>query len=399
MRRLLWALVLGVGSITGWTDGAQAQASTGSVAGSVLCDDGDVPARGAKVVLTPLADLFPKQAGAAPDGAEAMETTTDFSGGYEFLAVAPGTYLVAANMDGYSDDLALTRTLLPRFTPDEQKLLLGSFPQVTVHTSGSLRQDLVLRRAGAVTGQVTVDVGGTVAPGSPVTATMVAGKLIGTAADPLHPVEFRRQAQTDDRGVYRIAGLPPGTYKVSLQITEAFFSVKLVNGSVIMNAARPGIAGLQTWAPDVLSDSDARLVKVTEGAETDGIDLAVPTRKVHSISGMVTQGGVPLSGASVQIVPSGKKPGTKDASAFRSDALTLKDGSYRFDLLPQGPYIVRATIYSQPATGGLSVIGEAKPPQTSEVKPLQRGEAAVTLGETDLEDVDIDLPAAAASRK
>jgi hypothetical protein len=32
---------------------------------------------------------------------------------------------------------------------------------------------------------------------------------------------------TDDRGVYRIAGLPPGGYRVSVRIVESFLGSKL----------------------------------------------------------------------------------------------------------------------------------------------------------------------------
>ena len=229
MRRLLLTLCFVFSLLPGRLTPCFAQVAAGALQGHVLCSDGNVPARGATVSLARLEDLLPKEGAVKEKGPTPPETTTDFFGAYEIHDIPPGTYLVAVKMRGYSDDFALARQMLPRFTPDEQKGLLAAFPQVVLHGSETLHQELTLTRAGAVSGQVNVDAGGTVPAGSLVTASMTAGKLIGTAADTQHPIEFTQTALTDDQGMYRISGLPPGTYTVSVRVYQ-FFLNTTVNG-------------------------------------------------------------------------------------------------------------------------------------------------------------------------
>lgn len=352
-------------------DASVAQTASGAASGHVLCDDGDVPARGAHVQLVPLNDLLPR-GDRSRDGAQATETTTDFFGDYDLYSVAPGTYVVTAGMNGYSDDFGLTRKLLPRFNADEQKRLLALFPQVTVHPGGEARQNVVLHRAGAISGQVTVDVGGTVPTSSVVTATLVSGKLIGTAADAQHPLEFSQTAKVDDRGMYRIVGLPPGLYRVSIRASENFFDTKIANGNVQIIPQRAGLADLRIWAPDATNEASAQLTKVAEGAEADGTDIVIPMQKLHTIRGVVTQNGAPAAGIAVQVLS-----GADSKPVTTSDALTGPDGSYRFDLLPVGTYVVRASHY-----GLLS---------GSATTPDRKQQVNVTLDSTDMDEVDIEL--------
>jgi 5-hydroxyisourate hydrolase-like protein (transthyretin family) len=365
-------VAFGLTGLAGLTVNASvAQTASGSASGHVLCDDGDVPARGAHVQLVPLNDLLPK-GDKSKDGAQATETTTDFFGDYDLYSVAPGTYVVTAGMSGYSDDFGLTRKLLPRFNADEQKRLLALFPQVTVRAGGEARQDVVLHRAGAISGQVTVDIGGTVPASSTVTATLVSGRLIGKAADAQHPLEFSQTAEVDDRGMYRIVGLPPGEYKVSIRETENFFDAKVVNGNVEMHPQGPGLADLQVWAPNATNDASARLIKVAEGTEADGGDIVIPTQKLHTIRGIVTQNGAPAAGISVQVLSAA----AGNNRLMTSDALTGPDGSYRFDLLPDGMYVVRAARYSH--------FGP-----TAALK--QKRDATVALNGADRDGANIDL--------
>src|ERR1700761_171573 len=151
----------------------------GSIEGHVICSDGNVPARSANVRLIPITNIMADSETAKTTNQQSPETTTDFDGYYVLPSVMPGIYIVDARKDGYSDDLGFIRTVLDRLTREQQKTLLLTFPQVQVRASGMAREDLVLHRAGAITGRVRVDSGGTIDPGY-VTATLVSSSLLGS---------------------------------------------------------------------------------------------------------------------------------------------------------------------------------------------------------------------------
>lgn len=107
----------------------QAQTTpTGSVAGFITCADGDVPARGANVELIPLDRLLPVHS-ANSIATPAPTTRTDFSGSYVIGSVNPGIYILNTTLGGYSDDLRLIRSVLSRYSEDNQRKLLSAFPR------------------------------------------------------------------------------------------------------------------------------------------------------------------------------------------------------------------------------------------------------------------------------
>lgn len=315
---------------------------TGTVEGHAICNDGNVPARSAKVRLIPITNLLPESDTAKTTNQQSPETTTDFDGYYIFSSVTPGAYIVDARKDGYGDDLAFIRTVADRLTRDQQKALLLSFPQVLVRASGVAREDVVLRRAGAITGRVTVDTGGTIDPNY-VTATLVSSSLLGSLEghEDQKLTGFSQRGVIDDRGIYRIAGLPAGKYRLSARVTEAYFEAKISGTDVFMQPQRTGTAVLTIFAPDTFTESEATPVEVRDGEEVSDADLSIPRRVLHSIGGIVTQGGTPVAGAGIIIQLQGQK--TQDYYS----AISTSSGSYRFDLLPPGLYSVEAK-YSTP---------------------------------------------------
>jgi hypothetical protein len=345
---------------------------TGTVEGHVICNDGNVPARNAEVRLIPITNLLPESDTAKTTNEQSPETTTDFDGYYVFSSVMPGTYIVDAKKDGYGDDLGFIRTVIDRLTRDQQKSLLLTFPQVLVRASGVAREDAVLRRAGAITGRVTVDIGGTVDPNH-VTATLVSSSLLGNLEGPedQKPTGFSRRGVIDDRGIYRIAGLPAGKYRLSVRVSEAYYDQPKFNGtSFIPQPQRTGTATLTVFAAEAFTERDAKLVEVRDGEEVSDADLSIPRRMLHSIGGTVTQGGVPVAGAGIIIQRQGKK------EQDYSSAISISDGSYRFDLLPPGVYSV-----------------EAKYPNSFE-SPGHSASHKITvqLNDTDVLDATVDVP-------
>jgi len=317
-----------------------AQAPTGSVEGRVICSDGNVPARFATVFLEPLANLLSPDSGGKKPSNFTRQSETDFTGRYFYPSISVGTYVVHIEKAGYSDDFELVKKVLDRFTPDEKKQILSDFPQVTVTASGTASKDVVIRRGGAINGHISIDTGGL--PGqAEVTAEMVSSDLLGDLQDiggekPLH---FAKTGHIDDRGIYRIAGLPAGKYRVEVRLTEGVYEVTTIanlgGGNFLAAPVRSGNGSLTVFAPDSLTESNAKLVSVGSGDELSDIDITVPMSRLHSISGTVTQGGNPLVMAALTIYRAGEK-------LDNSDVISTPDGSYRFDLLPAGTYTIQA---------------------------------------------------------
>ncbi len=296
--------------------------ATGSVEGRITCNDGGFPARSARVDLIPLSALNQQQHGTRGRVPAIPTTATDFDGNYTVFSVPPGDYLVIPNLPGYSVEFALVLDLLHQLTPEQQKSFLASFPQVAVHAGGTAQRDVVIRRGAAISGRVTFDSGGPLAQ-TFVQATLISSSYFSDTSGNMkfEPIQMPyMRGQTDDRGVFRIAGLTPGKYRISV---------------VINHHGASSVAGpLTVYANEAIAEAKARVVEVGEGDEIGDMDISIPLRWLHSIAGVVTRDGVPTSAASLELMGQDAK--------LESSATINPDGTYRFDLLPAGTYTLSA---------------------------------------------------------
>ncbi|WP_158941662.1 collagen binding domain-containing protein [Granulicella sp. S190] len=370
MRPMFVVLTLLLARLFGRAQVAVSATQTEIVEGHVLCNDGNVPARSADVRLIPITNLLPESDTAGTTNQPSPETTTDFDGYYMLSSVVPGTYLVDVRKDGYSDDLGFIRIVIDRLTRDQRKALLLTFPQVLVRASGVAREDAMLRRAGAITGHVTVDIGGTI-DRNYVTVTLVSSSLLGNPEgnDDQKATGFSQRGLIDDRGIYRITGLPVGKYRLSVRVSEAYFDIKMDGSNTTVQPQRTGTGALTIFAPDVFTESEAKLVEVHDGEEVSDADLSIPRRKLHSTGGIVTQGGAQVAGATISVQPQGHEP-------LGNTAVSTASGNYRFDLLPPGVYFVEAK-YPNPFLS----------PAHSASRKI-----TVQLNESDMLDANVDIP-------
>jgi hypothetical protein len=304
----------------------------------------------------------------SPGGSESA-TVTDFNGQYELTSIDPGTYIVNAMLDGYSSDFELVRSVLDHYSADQRKALLAEFPQVVVRAGAESQKDVVIRRGAAISGHVSVDLGGT--PGhTAVVASMISSSLIDPSSNAeATPVSYSRSGATDDRGFYRIAGLPAGKYRLSVHIKQQFFSVRQISGgNWVPVPLRPGVADLTVFAAEALNTGDAKLFEVKDADDIEDADITVPARLLHSIAGTVTVRGMPTGGIGVSVKPMDGQPVT-------NEAVSTPDGYYRFDLLPPGSYTVQAKPlrFSQLGTKDLA------------------GQVSIGLDQTDVLDANIEL--------
>ncbi|HTM02057.1 MAG TPA: carboxypeptidase regulatory-like domain-containing protein [Vicinamibacterales bacterium] len=213
-----------------------------------------------------------------------------------------------------------------------------------------------LVRAVAIGGRVTTDTG------EPVPGANVVVMTNGEAPAPQSP-----RANTDDRGEYRIGGLPPGRYTVAARsVGRDRITIQLPNGGTGYT-----IQTFNTYFPDTLNKQDATAIALVAGDERRDIDFHLPVshtdpgQELPNIVGpdvnlpvgtaeingsILDANGRPLPSAQVELLALGKGSRMKRGEA---DA----GGSFAFTGIPGGTYRVLAALpgYSMAADGFMSV--------------------------------------------
>jgi len=199
--------------------------------------------------------------------------------------------------------------------------------------------DLKLARGGVITGRITD------ANDNPIVEERVSIQFVSENGQPAprFPAQFGSLTMTDDRGIYRIYGLPPGRYRVSVGQPAS---------GVVSSA---GGFYLLTYYPDATDLTRASLIDVIAGAEVSNIDIKIKRRaETRSIAGRVVdaENGLPLSGmrVSLQIL---RDQG--QANATSTGATTTADGAFTISGVSTGRYGVylqtedgRSDFYSDP---------------------------------------------------
>ena len=195
------------------------------------------------------------------------KATTDQDGVYRITKVAAGSYYVIPSVPAYV--WRDTNSNPPTVVVGEDENVEG------------INYSLV--RGGVITGKVTD------ADGRPVIQLQVdvfdADRLDKQAAmRPIYPVET---GFTDDRGIYRVFGLPAGKYKVAAGSGDEFAS----SFSTQPRSYR------QVFHPDVSDVTKATVIQVSEASEVKDVDISLGrTLQTFSVSGHVisSESGLPV---------------------------------------------------------------------------------------------------------
>jgi hypothetical protein len=218
----------------------------GSIAGRVSL--GGRPVQDARVTLVSSAISSAKTLPGA---------VTDHGGHFALESVPPGSYIVNA------------------FAP---ALVGASEKIVTVGQGESVEEvDVSLQRGAVITGRVTE------ASGQPIVNTEVDLIELDTAdhsRPPSIPNLNSSMRRTDDRGVYRIYGLPAGRYKVAAGTAPGSGVSRFPIGFYP-----------RTYHPDAFEEANAKVVQVAAGVEVTSVDITIgPFAKTYSASGRIVDG-------------------------------------------------------------------------------------------------------------
>jgi hypothetical protein len=248
----------------------QVPAGTAVMAGRIVALDTGRPIGRARVIVT--------------GGGRPFSTTTDDEGRFRLDGLPAARYTITATKAGYVDGVHGQRRPGAPGTP----VALADGQQVTDVTVG-------LMRGGVITGHVA-DEGGDPLAMAIVTVhrqQFVNGERQLTAAG---------VDQSDDRGQFRVFGLPPGDYFVSAaaggieRLAQQFLPMLGLAGASA--AETTGYAA--TYYPGVIEPGQAARVRLDAGQEVAGIDFPLQLVPLATVRGIVAGGA-----ATVVLLPEG----------------------------------------------------------------------------------------------
>ena len=210
---------------------------TGSVSGRVMLEGRPVPRA---VVLLTLADrVF------SPDRTLPARATTDEEGRYRLTRVPAGNYTVGPSAPAF---VVPTETTIGQ---PGKSVTLGEGEEVT-------GLDFSLTRGAVIAGRVTDS------DGRPVIDQRVSVMLIDDHGQRLGSAFNPFTFSTDDRGAYRVYGLIPGRYKISVGDPPGIGMVRVGFGGGVY---------ARTFHPDVPEESKAAVIELTTGSEATDVDI------------------------------------------------------------------------------------------------------------------------------
>jgi hypothetical protein len=185
---------------------------------------------------------------------------------------------------------------------------------------------------------------------------------------------------TDDRGVFRISGLPPGSY--------------WVRATVMTPSAEPGTGMFQRmtsvtfYAPGKVRRTDAQVVTLKSGDERDDVQFVMDLTSLHTVSGHV--GATDDASIAAGVV---RLTDTQDSSLTRM-AMVEPDGSFAVQWVPAGTFTLAVTNASnvpRQTYGG-------RRGQQSDATSYQPFQESLSVADTDVSGVGVTLtPATTAS--
>ena len=362
-------------------------AGQSTITGRVIFADTGRPVRRAAVRLYTDVKRRPKRA-----------TAANVRGEFRFTDVAAGSYFVVAEAPGL---------LFPRSSYVINEFGIGSdaevdHTRVTVDGKTAARCEIRVVRAGSISGTITY------ADKEPVVNGRIV--LFRRKAGVVAPI-FSESEATNDRGMYRIDGLPDGEYFVGV-VTGKLTAVKI---------NRPDEKGIPTaYYPGVVNLSEAKPIQIQSGSEAEGISITLDDEPLREISGVVKwrQSGkvVPDAGLSLRrknepkvdlsigtLMQASSSDDNEDGGFFRDISLVAKSfpplvqtdaqGEWTFPDLPPGTY--ELTAFASPPRKNKTQKTDA-PEAEDETREMDAKRVVfrkieVTISDEDRKDVTIEL--------
>jgi hypothetical protein len=378
MRSTVLASLLLVSAVT------HAQQPTGSVTGTVLAQDTRRPIRFASVQFQSVGSVANANGARFGGFGGGTQARTEIDGTFVATGLEPGDYYVTASAPGYVPERALLAAAVANGSDPGQ--LLAGLPTVHVDSGGSSSVNLTLQRGGALGGRLVWE------DGSPAAGVQVSAANPNAAPNQALPAPLQglmltgygQLTTTDDRGEFRISGLPSGDYQVIATIQSR---PQFAPGGGSGRTSFPST--LRVYAPGVFRKSGAKTYPVRSGEERMDLRMMVDLRSLRTVSGHVgsTDGSRTPASGRVSVTDA------SDSSLVLQGAIDAS-GSFTIRYVPSGNYTLSISGAStRPATTGFRRGGDDA--STTPATSFQNFSQAIVVTDTDLSGVNATLTPAA----
>ncbi|HLK65248.1 MAG TPA: carboxypeptidase-like regulatory domain-containing protein [Bryobacteraceae bacterium] len=277
---------------------ARAQPATAalcSVAGQVTDAVTNAPIRKATISLI-------------PDGKPTVRAAiSDADGRFQFANLLPGSYSLEGDARGY------LRVSQYASNQTRSKTVFSLAPGQTLSDIA-----LHLTPAGAISGRIVDE------DGDPVARVNVHLWRITYRNGSRDLTTTGQNVMTDDRGIYRIAGVPPGRYYLSATPTQS-----------APNSPPDDARYLRTYYPGVFDPAAAAPIDLRPGSETENVNFKLSKVQTTHVRGRVSS----AAQADLSLYP---ENGTSNSA--ESSRSLLPDGKFDFDGVVPGAYRIRVHV-------------------------------------------------------
>lgn len=331
-------------------------------------------------------------------GAGSREVTglTNERGEFEIKGVVEGRYFMSVSTPGVLTPFSALGSL-DQMRPDSfasaSADISRDFQEIVVNGINDTDVMITVKRGAAITGRIMY-ADGAEATGvrvevlrkkdgqySPVITSLgdVFGAMFGGASGGL---------RTDDRGVFRVAGLPAGEYVV--RVVENVTHTEKTSGRDIEFMAILGFSPssmVATYYPNTSDAKKAEIIKVALGQETAEINIILPDRELHDLKGIVVNKATraPLKNIEVTL-----KSENDVVSIFGAEGesgkknTTDEQGRWSYKQLPAGKY----TLTVKPT--GREEMSDGKTQKAKQPKFAQT-QKEIVVEDKDIVDLTVEL--------
>jgi len=318
---------------------------TSSVRGRVINAATGTPVRRASIQATYYAD----QAGRVEPP---RNETTDDNGSFAFRNLPAGRWALRATKTGYVEQ---------QFG---QRSAFASVDPISLAEGQQFVADFRLSRGGAFSGRVIDEFG------DPIAGANVSALRYQVTAQGVRTTRTGTSVTSDDTGTYRVYGLPPGQYYISVNDPSAarIFvvqsddsgAVRISADSVATNGRDVFLSDVETrtsyaptYYPGTATLADAQRLTLGLGEEQSGINMAiVPVRAARITGKVIGSNGSPIQATVTLANQMGQSYSVSGGRGSASDgAFTIANippGSYSLDVVGPSVGAVPPEVASMP---------------------------------------------------
>lgn len=258
---------------------------------------------------------------------------TDENGEFVIKNVKAGNYVAYVKSEGILNQDSYKFSFRRQTKEDKTE---DKFEKIAISGLGEFQIVVSARRGGAVSGRILY-ADGESAVGVKVEVLRKENGRFSNTSSAYGGETGVGSAKTDDRGFYRVAGLPEGQYIVRViepvshnqSSAQSVYSYRENQNSI-----------LKTYYPEGDNSKDAKELEIIPGQEQTAIDISLPERRLFGISGKIVKKGSnePLGNFSVNFFKISDRDELVAEYYSSSPTTSNKAGEWSLKSLPAGKY-------------------------------------------------------------